>query len=80
MTPWIDVRNGLPPIGLPCLLYITYPPDTMFNCLAYPLQRQFQMIGGLQYGGQWISYEDQYGEPLKHVSHWTSLPKPPGEK
>lgn len=77
---WISVEKEKPPIGKVCLLYITYPEGTRFNCRAYPLQITFYRLGGLRWNDQYISYEDQYlEEGLKYVSHWMPLPEPPKE-
>ncbi len=78
---WISVKDRLPEIGMVCLLYITYPKDTMFNCLANPLNRDFHRVGGLRYDGKFISYEDHYSENgIEYVSHWMPLPELPHQK
>lgn len=75
---WIKVEDELPEIGKTCLLLQTYPKETMFNCRADPLSRCFMRIGGLQYEGKFISYEDQHSNRnIKHVSHWMHLPEAP---
>ena len=76
---WISVKDKEPPKGKIYLLYQTYPPETMFNCRANPLNdRCFIHIGGLRYDGKFISYYDQRSsEGLKYISHWMPLPKPP---
>lgn len=74
---WISVKDMLPKQGIVCLLYQTYPPTTMFNCMANLLPRNFTIIGGFRLG-KFISYQDQYSdEGLKYVSHWMPLPEPP---
>lgn len=77
---WISVKDKLPPIGNVVLLYQTYPEGSMFNFRADPLNRNFTRLGGMRYDGQFISYENQYGDPLNYVSHWTHIPAPPKEK
>ena len=78
---WISVKEKLPAIGETCLLHITYPEGTMFNCRADHLERTNIVIGGLLYNGQFTSIEDQFKyDELKYVSHWMPLPKPPEEK
>lgn len=78
MSEWISVEERLPEIGVVCLLYQSYPKDTVFNCRAYPLQRNFTKIGGLNYLKKFVLYEDQFcNQGLKHVSHWMPLPEPP---
>ena len=80
---WIDIEKEKPPIGKTCLLYITYPEGTRFNCLAYPLQRQNIRIGGRNWEEKWVSYEKQRPiydcEYIKYVSHWAELPEGPKE-
>ena len=78
MSEWISVKEKLPEIGKACILLMTYPKETMFNCRADPIVRCFMRVGGLTYRDIFVSYEDQYNfEGLKHVSHWMPLPKPP---
>src|SRR5277367_2329856 len=68
---WFSVKDKLPEIGQVCLLYQTWPQDTMFNCRADPLRRVHMRLGGLRYNSKFVSYEDQWSEEgLKHVSHW----------
>lgn len=75
---WIRVEDQLPEKGVVCLLYITYPKGTSFNCRADPLPRNFIQIGGLRWDGKFISYDDQYSEVgLKYVTHWMPLPEKP---
>lgn len=75
---WISVDDRMPEQGKCCLLYQTYPPGTMFNCRADPLNRNFFSVGGLNWKGKFISYEDQYAQDgLKYISHWMPLPPPP---
>lgn len=75
---WISVNDRLPSLGQVCLLYMTYPKGTMFNCRADPLTRNFCRVGGLRSDGRFVSYDDQYSETgLAHISHWMALPSPP---
>ena len=75
---WISVKDKMPEQGIPCLLYQTWPPETMFNCRADPLKRTFIKLGGLNYQKKFVLYEDQYsGYILEYVTHWMPLPKPP---
>lgn len=75
---WISIEDRLPLKGKVCLLYQTFPANTIWNCRADPFPRQHIRIGGLRYNGIFVSYEDQYSdEGLKHVTHWMSLPTPP---
>lgn len=75
---WIKIEDQLPEKGMPCLLYQTFPSDTVFNCRADPLQRTLVQIGGLRWDGEFISYERQYFSPgLEYITHWMALPKPP---
>jgi hypothetical protein len=76
---WIKVSDQMPPKGKVVLLYQSWPPDTMFNCRADPLPRNFTRLGGLRYDGLFIDYQNQYGEPLKYISHWMPLPDKPNE-
>ncbi len=73
---WISIKDELPPMGIPCLLYKTYPEGTIFNCRADPLRKCAYVLGGLVWGGDFVSYEDQHTK-LKYISHWMPLPKPP---
>jgi hypothetical protein len=78
MMRWIKIEDELPPIGKVCLLYQTYPPETMFNLRADPLVRNFTLIGGLTWNGKFVSYHDQHSaEGLKYISHWMELPEKP---
>ena len=80
VSPWISCAERLPDIGKVVLLYQTFPPETMFNCRADPLQRNFTKVGGRRYRGEFVLYEDQYADAeLKHVSHWMPLPEKPNE-
>ena len=75
---WISCTERLPDKGQVVLLYQTFPPETNFNCMAYPLQRNFTKVGGRTYDGKFILYEDQFADTsLKHVSHWMPLPEKP---
>ncbi len=75
---WIRIEDKLPEKGIPCLLYISYPKETMFNCRADPMKRCFSVIGGLRWDNKFISYDDQYSEVgLKYISHWMPLPDKP---
>lgn len=74
---WIDVKDSLPEVGKVCLLYQTYPEGTMFNCRANPIERNFYFLGGLNYRKEFISNENQYGNPVEYISHWMPLPNPP---
>jgi hypothetical protein len=75
---WISVEDRLPNIGETCLLYITYPKGTMFNCRADPLDRTNVEIGGRIHNGKFTSLLTQFsGKEIEHVSHWMPLPKPP---
>lgn len=74
---WIKIDDQLPSKGEVVLLYQKWPPETMFNCRADPLQRNFTHLGGLRYDGLFIDYQNQYGEPLKYISHWAKLPEKP---
>ena len=76
---WIKVEDRLPEKGKVVLLYRTWPPGTMFNCRADPLPRNFTLIGGLRYHNSFIEYQNQYGEALKHITHWMPLPDAPNE-
>jgi hypothetical protein len=81
MSEWISVEDGLPPEGNICLLYITYPKGTMFNCRADPLNRTNINMGARLYNGIFCSVEDQMSyKELKHVTHWMPLPNQPEEK
>lgn len=80
MTEWISVDDRLPDIGETCLLYITWPEGTMFNCRADPLQRTNITLGGRLYNGNFTTLEDQFDyKELKHVSHWMPLPDKPNK-
>jgi hypothetical protein len=70
---WIKVEDQLPEKSKVVLLYQTYPANTIFNCRAGPLPTNFTRLGGLRYDGLFIDYQDQYGEPLKHITHWMEL-------
>lgn len=75
---WISVKDKMPEVDKPCLLYQTYPDDTIFNLRADRFKRIFILIGGLRYDSKFISYNDHNSEDgLKHVSHWMPLPKSP---
>lgn len=76
---WIPVTQELPPIGIPVLLYQTWPKDTAFNCMAMPLTRCFVYVGGLRYTGEYINYEHQFSEGLKNITYWMELPEEPVE-
>lgn len=80
-SPWISVKDRLPKEREVVLLYITWPPETMFNCRANPLERTFIFVGGLIFDGKFVRYDRQYNdEGVKHVSHWMPLPAPPKDK
>ncbi len=75
---WISVKDRLPENGETCLLYITYPPGTAFNCRADHLNRTHIILGGRIYSGIFVSLHEQFScKELKHVSHWMPLPEPP---
>lgn len=78
---WVSVKDRLPEIGQVVMLYITYPKGTMFKMVAYPLKGKTNIrIGGLNFEGKFISYEDQLDiEGIKWVTHWMPLPKHPEE-
>lgn len=75
---WISVKDRLPEIGIPCLLYETYPEGAMFNLLARPLQKTFFRLGGMNWEKKFITYENQDCY-LKYVSHWMPLPNKPND-
>lgn len=75
---WIDINEELPPEGIACLLYETYPEGTTFNLLARPLQRTAVHLGGMNWQKKFITYENQ-DRYLKYVTHWMPLPEPPKE-
>ena len=77
MSEWINCSEKLPLLQEPVLLYQTWPKGTMFNCRADPLKSTHIKLGGLCYNGGFISYDNQHGESLKHVSHWMPLPSKP---
>ena len=74
---WISVKDKLPPLGKPCLLYQTWPAITMFNLRADPLERTHISLGGINWEGKFITYENQYNDYLDYVSHWMPLPEVP---
>lgn len=76
--PWISLEVEMPKVGQSCLLYQTFPPETMFNCRADPLSRTFIQLGGLTWDGLYKSYYAQWGDKgLEHVTHWMPLPEKP---
>lgn len=76
---WINVKERLPEKGVVVLLYQMWPKNTAFNCRADPLEINFTRLGGLRYDDLFIDCQNQYGEPLKYISHWMPLPDTPKE-
>lgn len=77
---WISVKDELPPEGKPCLLYQTWPPGTMFNLRLDRLERTKISLGGMIRTGDFLNYENQFGDDyMKHVTHWMPLPLPPAK-
>jgi len=72
---WIDRAEQLPSDGQEVMVYQSYPPDTVFNCLAYPLNRCFHRIA--QYSAFYSAFINEATEPYKHVTHWMPLPDKP---
>jgi len=75
---WVKCSDKMPKQGEVILFYQTYPRETMFNCRADPLPRNFYHVGGLRYDGNFIDNNDQYSiEGIEFVSHWMPLTAPP---
>lgn len=81
MNEWTSCNDKLPEEKEICLLYQTYPSDTLFNLRADPIpSRTVIVIGGLRSDDKFVAYHDQWSEEgLKYVTHWMPIPKGPNE-
>jgi hypothetical protein len=71
---WISVKDSLPKLNEPCLLYKNYDTVTYFG-----LKNKI-MIGQRKHSDHFVSVEFKYSDvPIEFVSHWMPLPKPPEE-
>jgi hypothetical protein len=74
---WISVKDELPEHGQAVLVFQTFPPGTLFQAIALPLNRCKCKVLEYQDRGGRIAFISRNGELHEFVSHWMPLPTPP---
>lgn len=72
---WIGVHEEMPLPGQAILVYQTWPPETMFNLLAFPLCRCWYYVA--EYDGRDFRERGTQPRTFAHISHWMHLPDKP---
>lgn len=72
---WISIEDKKPEQGQAVLCYQTWPKDTAFNCLAFPLCRCWYYVA--EYDGNGFRERGIEIRYFQHISHWMPLPEKP---